>query len=64
MSTKMCRGHPDAKWRAQRYKEREKIRREKSRRERARRKKIQMCERKESRETLFSNDLGVREVEK
>ena len=60
ISPEMCRVYPDAKWRAQRYKEREKIRREKSRRERARRKKIQMCERKESRETLFSNDLGLR----
>jgi len=64
MLPEMCRGYPDAKWRDQRHKEREKIRREKSRRERARRKKIQMCERKESRETLFSNDLGPRGVEK
>ena len=55
------------RWKAEqgRGREKRKIRRKKSRRERVRRKKMEMREKVESRETLcFSNDLGLRRVEK
>ena len=49
----MCRGHPDAKWRAQRQKEREKIRRETSRRERGRKTKYRSAKGEKPRNTVF-----------
>jgi len=49
----------------ERVRENRKIRREKSRRERVRRKKMQMREKVgKSRNTVFSNDLWLRRVEK
>jgi hypothetical protein len=55
------------KWKAEqgRGREKRKIRRKKSRRERVRRKKMQMREKVgKSRNTVFSNDLWLRRVEK
>ena len=55
------------RWKAEqgRGREKRKIRREKIRRERVRRKKMQMREKVgKSRNTVFSNDLGLRRVEK
>ena len=55
------------RWKAEqgRGREKRKMRRKKSRRERVRRKKMQMREKVgKSRNTVFSNDLGLRRVEK